>query len=127
MKWRILSGVKAVLGFQLQMCFLCGVISSNDTWWVVGCVFSSPISCLCMSSSFIKLNRTKLKTDATCRYCGTYATECCDKTKRLNNPDCGFVTARVKNYIDLSSASKYLFTCPPLHKWTQNENIWSWF
>lgn len=76
MKQRMLSGVKAVLAFQHQMWFLCGVISSNDTWWVVGCVFSSPISCLCMSSTFIKLNRTKLKTDATCwsRYCGTNAT-----------------------------------------------------
>lgn len=76
MKQKILSGVKTVLGFHLQMWFLCEVISSNDTWWVVGCVFSSPISCLCMSSTFIKLNRTKLKTDATCwsGYCGTYAT-----------------------------------------------------
>lgn len=76
MKQRMLSGDKAVFTFQHQMWFLCGVISSNDTWWVVGCVFSSPISWFCMSSTFIKLNRTKLKTDATCwsRYCGTIAT-----------------------------------------------------
>lgn len=65
-KQRMLSEVKAVLAFQHQMWFLCGVISSDDTWWVLGCVFSSPISCLCMRSAFIKLNRTKLKTDATC-------------------------------------------------------------
>lgn len=109
MKQRMLSEIKAVLAFQHQMWFLCGVISSGDTWWLIGWVFSSPISCLWMGSTFIKLKRTKLKTDATCwsRCCGTNATWMLwQKPQKLKNPDCRLVAARVKNYTHLSSSIK---------------------
>lgn len=130
MKQRMLSEVKAVLAFQHQMWFLCGVISSGDTWWLIGWVFSSPISCLCMGSTFIKLKRTKLKTDATCwsRCCGTNATWMLwQKPQRLKNPDCRLVTARVKNYTHLSSSIKISLHLSSLTKgvttWKHSELI----